>query len=70
MLPDHDARLEDLAWMTRTGEHLTGAAARLGLSRDSLDKWCRRNCPDLLAVLIAREPIDPTRSYGRNQWTA
>ncbi len=56
--------------MNAAGEHLTGAASRLGLSRNGLDKWMRKHAPELLAELLEREPIDPTRANGRNQWTA
>ena len=34
-------RLEDLTFLADTGESLTGAASRLGLTTDALEKWCR-----------------------------
>lgn len=37
------ARLEDLQWMHDTGETAEGAAARLGISLNALDKWCVRH---------------------------
>ena len=49
------ARLEDLAWMTEHGETLNGAATRLGLTRDGLQQWAKRNAPDLLRVLTERD---------------
>lgn len=51
------ARIEDLAWMAETGESLTGAARRIGLSRESLERWMRqRDLRDVLAQLQSREP--------------
>lgn len=41
------ARLEDLTFMADTGETPEGAARRLGVRADSLDKWCDRNAPAL-----------------------
>lgn len=37
------ARAEDLQWMADTGETPTGAAARLGLTVDGLEKWCKNH---------------------------
>lgn len=37
------ARAEDLDWMARTGETTTGAARRLGLRLEALEKWCDRH---------------------------
>ncbi|MGH9088812.1 MAG: hypothetical protein ACRDYZ_12015 [Acidimicrobiales bacterium] len=49
-------RLEDLAWMADAGETLTGAAKRLGVKRESLDTWCRRNGQlPLLDRMVARD---------------
>lgn len=62
LTPDqHAARLEDVRWMAETGECLDGAARRLGLSRNTLEKWLDRNAPDLLPALIARQPRDHNR---------
>ena len=49
-------RLEDLAWLADTGENAVGAARRLGVSHDALDRWCRRHCFDLWQQLRARDP--------------
>lgn len=35
------ARAEDVEWMAATGECLTGAAQRLGITPSSLESWCR-----------------------------
>lgn len=40
---DRTARAEDLAWMAETGETIPGAAHRLGISTDALEKWCDHN---------------------------
>lgn len=50
-------RAEDLRWMAETGESLTGAAKRIGMSRESLERWMREHGmrPEL-AVLHSREP--------------
>lgn len=37
------ARIEDLQWMADTGESLTGAAHRLAISTDALEKFCERH---------------------------
>lgn len=50
------ARLEDVQWMAETGECLSGAARRLGLAPDVLDRWLWRHAPELHAVFIRREP--------------
>lgn len=57
-----DERLEDCRWMAETGESFSGAASRLGLKRNALENWLRRNDPDTLARLLAREPKDHNRS--------
>lgn len=44
---DQSARLEDVTFMAATGETPDGAARRLGLRLDTLDKWCDRHAPDL-----------------------
>lgn len=58
------ARLEDVQWMAETGECLDGAARRLGLTRNALEKWLSRRDPDSLRVLIARQPRDHNRFVG------
>ena len=51
------ARLEDLHFMAETGASLDEAAARLGLSPDSLERWMyRRANPDLITLLRSRNP--------------
>jgi hypothetical protein len=50
-------RLEDVTWMTETGEYASQAAARLGISYDALEKWCRNHAPDHWRKLCAREPL-------------
>ena len=43
--------------MAATGESLTGAAKRLGMNRDALWQWLRRQgMRDVLAVLMSRDP--------------
>lgn len=62
LTPDETAaRLEDVRWMAETGECLDGAARRLGLTRNTLEKWLVRNAPDVLPALIARQPRDHNR---------
>lgn len=68
---DHHARiraerLEDVAWMAATGECMTGAARRLGLTHSALDHWTRRHAPELREVLLAREPL----GYSRERWAS
>ena len=50
------ARLEDLQWMAETGENLLGAARRLGLSPEVLDRWLYRNAPQLRPALVRHDP--------------
>lgn len=61
---NREGRLEDVRWMAETGECLDGAARRLGLSRNSLEKWLERNERDVLKVLVARQPRDHNQSAG------
>lgn len=64
-----EARNEDILWMAETGESATGVAERLGITRDALDQWCRRQgLDDTLRTLAARDPHDPI--HRGNQWTA
>lgn len=55
------ARLEDVRWMAETGEHLDGAARRLGISTATLERFLERNDRDALSRLIARRPRDHNR---------
>lgn len=48
-------RAEDLAWMARWGETFAGAARRLGISVDALEKWCDRNNTAVRNQLRANE---------------
>lgn len=57
-------RLEDVTWMATTGESLTGAAKRLGISRPALEGWLRNHAPHLSAPLRSREPADPNQRPG------
>ena len=57
-------RLEDLAWMVETGETVEGAAHRLGLSQNALEKFAGANAPDLLRKLRERDVL-PREAYGR-----
>jgi hypothetical protein len=51
-------RHEDLTWMYETGECARGAAERLGISFDQLDKWARRNGVSFWGQMLARNPRD------------
>ena len=55
-------RTEDLRWMAGTGESLSGAARRLGLRTQTLERWAVNNCPDVLRLLRRNEPS--ARSTG------
>lgn len=54
-------RLEDVRWMAETGECLDGAARRLGLTRNTLEKWLARSDADALRLLVSRQPRDHNR---------
>lgn len=57
MSVDHTARAEDLRWFAETGETLAGAAERLGLTTDGIEKWCgNHGARDVLERLRANEP--------------
>jgi hypothetical protein len=57
---DHRARAENVRWLVETGENLTGAAQRLGLTADGLEKWLAKNAMRAeLATLRSREPYVP-----------
>lgn len=54
---DHKARAEDIRWFVDTGENLTGAARRLGISRDGVEKYCAlHGLRAELRTLQSREP--------------
>lgn len=56
---DQHARAEDIRWMTQTGENLTGAARRLGLTNCGLEEWCKDNgLRNEATILRSREPRD------------
>lgn len=64
---DPATRLEDLAWMADTGESAVGAAERLGVEHEALEKWLRRHDLGLWHRLAARDPVDAnyrTRHHG------
>lgn len=54
-------RLEDVRWMAETGENLDGAAQRLGMTVEALEKWCARHDKEALTTLIAARPRDHNR---------
>lgn len=54
---DQEARLEDVRWMASTGEGLTGAAERLGISRAALETWLRKYDRTLLVTLTGQDPL-------------
>ena len=51
------ARIDDLAWMVTTGESAEGAARRLGITLNALEKWAANNAPDLWRQLRRRDPL-------------
>jgi hypothetical protein len=54
---DHRVRAENVRWFAETGESLSGAARRLGISVDGVAKWCElHGMRAELAQLRAREP--------------
>jgi hypothetical protein len=65
LTPDERAaRLEDARWMAETGECLDGAARRLGLTRDALERWLTVNDRPTLTALIAHQPRDHNRQVA------
>lgn len=62
---DAAARLEDLEWMAAGGEGTEGAARRLGVGLDALDRWCYRNARDVWRRLRENDPRDHNR---RTTW--
>lgn len=70
-IADEDAAreqfLEDVEWMAETGECATGAARRLGMKREALEKRLKRaDRSDLYRTLAARE--GDWNSPGRMAW--
>lgn len=53
-------RREDLAWMAATGETTEGAAARLGITADALERWCLKHAHQTWRALRAND-----ETYGR-----
>lgn len=64
------ARLEDARWMAETGECLDGAARRLGLTVNTLEKFLERHDKAVLKALVDRQPRDHNRQVcdGINVW--
>jgi hypothetical protein len=61
-------RLEDLQWMADTGECAEGAAERLGITRNALERWCERHAVEEWHRLARRDPLDHNkqlRTLGR-----
>lgn len=57
---DHAARAEDIRWFVETGESLSGAARRLGISRAGVEKWCAlHDMAAELEILRRRDPLIP-----------
>lgn len=52
---DHVARAEDVRWLADHGECATGAAVRMGLTYDALEKWSRRHQPVAWSRLLENE---------------
>ena len=48
-------RREDLDWMARAGETTEGAARRIGLSTESLERWCLKHAQDQWRRLRAND---------------
>lgn len=51
----NEARSEDLRWFAEHWETPREAARRLGISLDSLNRWCARNDPEVLERLRLNE---------------
>jgi len=64
------ARREDLQWLVETGEHLTGACHRLGITRDTLYAWCHSNgCLTLYQRLASRDPNLQDHHVTTKRWS-
>lgn len=62
IIVDHAARGEDVRWLAQTGESASGAAARIGISYDALEKWCRAHDRESWQLLYANEPRDHNKA--------
>lgn len=62
---DHHARTENVRFLAATGENLSGAAKRLGLRPEALDKWCRRW--GLMAELDALREREASDLFARER---
>ena len=62
---DAAARIENCRFMADTGESLTGAAARLGITTSALESWLARNDHPTLLILAARDrmPVESQASF-------
>lgn len=72
LTPDEAAaRLEDARWMAETGECLSGAARRLGLTYKGLERWLFDRDRQTLNALASRQPRDHNNSTPRGAvaWT-
>jgi hypothetical protein len=68
------ARLEDLTFMADHGETHIGAAERIGMTVDALDRWCHRHDAKVWNRLVANQHkpgylpagtvAQPTRKQG------
>jgi hypothetical protein len=68
---DQQARAEDIRFLAETGECLTGAARRLGMKVDALEKWATfHGLRDELNRLRAREPHLPVDQREINRRNA
>jgi len=72
---DQRIRAENIHWFAITGESATGAARRLDITRDALEKWSSRHAPEDWRRLAAREPGDPfksdrARAAAASRWSA
>jgi hypothetical protein len=68
---DHRVRAENIRWFTETGESLSGAARRLGISTDGVEKWCQlHGMRAELERLRAREPYLPADRHEVNRRNA
>jgi len=59
---DNQARTEDVIFLAETGEGLTNAARRLGLTPVALERWATRHLPEVLRTLRRNEPHDHNNS--------
>jgi hypothetical protein len=52
---DHRTRAENVRFLADTGECATGAAQRMGLTVDALEKWARGHDPAAWSRLVENE---------------